>query len=282
VSLVQVVYSTTPNVNDLPVRKRQIMSVAQEVEEVDLGAFLSEDASTSDEKVIREAQAAGVRVLAGKLRVSPGVTPSFRSQGIEVKYAVKIDLVPFAGSGSSSNSNSNGGGGGGSGASSSARSIKEGVSSSGSSPVGTSLSSAMRSLGLKSSSSRFEGSYAGSIFSGKSRRARGFSDGSSTVDQDWDATASMPAGSPQAGLLSSSFSTRGAEPRPARGASGGGGVGSIAGGSYGGASSTSSPTTTAATLEWEADYRSRISRLSKTAGALWVDIRIVRGADALP
>ncbi|KAK0558883.1 hypothetical protein OC844_004812 [Tilletia horrida] len=186
ISLVQVVYSTTPNVNDLPVRKRRIMSVAQEVEEVDLQAFLADDASTSDEQAIADAQRSGVRVLAGKLRVSPHVTPSFRSQGIEVKYAVKVDLLPFSGS-SSSHSN---GAAGGSGASTLGRSEKENTSSA-SSTVG-SISSAMKSLRLKRSTSRFGSSYASSIFSGKSRRTRGFSDGSG-ADQGWDATASMPA-----------------------------------------------------------------------------------------
>ncbi|KAE8243742.1 hypothetical protein A4X13_0g6967 [Tilletia indica] len=446
VSLVQVVYSTTPNVNDLPVRKRQIMSVAQEVEEVDLGAFLADDASTSDEKVVSDAQAAGVRVLAGKLRVSPHVTPSFRSQGIEVKYAVKIDLVPFAGSSSSSRGE---GGGGSSGLSSSGRSEKEGISSSASSTVG-SLSSAMRSLRLKGSNSRFGSSYAGSIFSGKSRRARGFSDGTA-VDQDWNATASMPAGSPGlssstsggtmkvsgqgmeggaavspslndhtrtqfsppstppwnngvgngrngspmsaqqhqqqqmyaaasrgggGGIMNNSsnhapgascsssspstiprsisegtvFSSSSSHPNGVEGGGvgvdpnaaahqngsngqqqqqtwnggaagygvglasplmgpggttqqngpssyapsswapsnasqsqyggGGGGRWASSGASQGPAPSTSSPTTSAALLEWDSEYRSRLSRLSKTAGALWADIRVVRGADA--
>ncbi|KAL9938134.1 hypothetical protein V8E36_002757 [Tilletia maclaganii] len=210
VSLVQVVYSNTSSVNDLPVRKRRIMSTAIEVEEVDLGAFLAEDASTNDEKVVGEAQRAGVRVLAGKLRVSPYVTPSFRSQGIEVKYGIKVDLIPFGTSKEGRGGGGDGGVGssgasiaglgvGGSGSSvagglgSSSRSIKESTSSS-ASGVGGTITSAMKSLRLKTSTSRFGSSYASSIFSSKSRRARGFSDGTAVDQPDWNATASMPAG----------------------------------------------------------------------------------------
>ncbi|KAK0554345.1 hypothetical protein OC845_000792 [Tilletia horrida] len=188
ICLVQVTYSTNANVNDTPLRKRSIMSVAQEVEEVELGAFLSEDASTNDEKAIAEATAAGVRVLAGKLRISPYSTPSFRSQGIEVKYAVKVDLIPFSTKTGASERAST----------SSGATVKAEKEKDSSSTVG-SISSAMKSLRLKRSTSRFGSSYAGSIFSGKSRRARGYSDGNSEQD-GWDATMSMPAGSPaQAG-----------------------------------------------------------------------------------
>lgn len=99
VSLVQNVYYSSSNVNDPPKNKRKLISVA-DVEEVDLdkvtdgrdSCFLPSPGMLG---TLAESKGKGVRVLRGLLRVGREAVPSFRVQSIEVKYAVKVDLLPF-------------------------------------------------------------------------------------------------------------------------------------------------------------------------------------------
>ncbi|PWN50444.1 hypothetical protein IE53DRAFT_315772 [Violaceomyces palustris] len=108
VSLVQTTYCSTDSINDAPESRRKLLSVA-DLEEVDIHALLlnsdSPDGGNGSGRPASEfaeiheaaslAKAAGVRALVGSLRVAPDTTPSFRSQGLEVKYALKVDLLPF-------------------------------------------------------------------------------------------------------------------------------------------------------------------------------------------
>ncbi|SPO42030.1 uncharacterized protein PSFLO_07513 [Pseudozyma flocculosa] len=107
VSLVQTTYCSTEGVNDTPESRRKIVSVA-DLEEVDVQALLLSSLPGADEpgfgrsaediaainEVSASAKAAGVRVLVGSLTVNQTTPPSFRCQGLEVKYAVKVDLMP--------------------------------------------------------------------------------------------------------------------------------------------------------------------------------------------
>ncbi|CAO1616407.1 unnamed protein product [Sympodiomycopsis kandeliae] len=100
VSLVQSVYYSSSNVNDPPKCKRRLVSVA-DLEEIDLEramdgkepAFLPGQPNAF--AALTESKAKGVRVLRGMLRVGREATPTFRVQSIELKYAVKVDLLPF-------------------------------------------------------------------------------------------------------------------------------------------------------------------------------------------
>lgn len=99
VSLLQSVYYSSSNVNDPPKCKRRLVSVA-DLEEVDLDRVADgrEPGFQSTQDTIgslAESKAKGVRVLRGLLRVGREATPSFRVQSIELKYAIKVDLLPF-------------------------------------------------------------------------------------------------------------------------------------------------------------------------------------------
>lgn len=102
VSLMQSVYYSSSNVNDPPKCKRRLVSVA-DLEEVDLDkaaegreyGFLPNQANAVG--ALAESKAKGVRVLRGLLRVGREATPSFRVQSIELRYAIKVDLLPFNG-----------------------------------------------------------------------------------------------------------------------------------------------------------------------------------------
>lgn len=111
VSLIQTTFSSNDNINDGPEHRRKLLSVA-DLEEVDVHALLvNSDSSGSqagsrpgssrspeDMAQINEAaaaaKAAGVRVLVGSLKVAGSTPPSFRCHGLEVKYALKVDLLP--------------------------------------------------------------------------------------------------------------------------------------------------------------------------------------------
>lgn len=101
VSLLQNVYYGSSSVNETPKNKRRLVSVA-DLEEVDLQRLIGQhkEGNASPAAVeglmrTKEAQQKGVRVLKGLLRVGREATPSFRVQGIELKYAIKVDLLPF-------------------------------------------------------------------------------------------------------------------------------------------------------------------------------------------
>ncbi|GAC75325.1 hypothetical protein PANT_15c00021 [Moesziomyces antarcticus T-34] len=111
ISLIQTTFSSNDNVNDGPEQRRKLLSVA-DLEEVDVHALLlSSDSSGSqpgsrpgssrspDEMAqinaaAAAAKAAGVRVLVGSLKVAGTTPPNFRCHGLEVKYALKVDLLP--------------------------------------------------------------------------------------------------------------------------------------------------------------------------------------------
>ncbi|KAN0063692.1 hypothetical protein ACQY0O_003742 [Thecaphora frezii] len=109
VSLIQTTYSSTEGVNETPENRRKIISVA-DLEEVDVQALLLSSLPFSDEhgsgrsaeeltaihEASASAKAAGVRVLVGSLSVNQNTPPSFRCQGLEVKYAIKVDLLPVS------------------------------------------------------------------------------------------------------------------------------------------------------------------------------------------
>lgn len=102
-SILQNVYYNSSNVNEPPKNKRRLMNVA-DLEEIDLGRLANEhgygDLSLLYDvpnavALVADAKVSGVRVLRGVLRIPREATPSFRVQGIEVKYAIKVDLLPF-------------------------------------------------------------------------------------------------------------------------------------------------------------------------------------------
>uniref|UniRef100_V5GMM0 Uncharacterized protein n=2 Tax=Kalmanozyma brasiliensis (strain GHG001) TaxID=1365824 RepID=V5GMM0_KALBG len=119
-SLIQTTFSSNDNINDAPEHRRKLLSVA-DLEEVDVhGLLLSSDGSGSGSQAgsrpgssrspeqmahINEAaaaaKAAGVRVLVGSLKVAGTTPPGFRCHGLEVKYALKVDLLPANRSGGS-------------------------------------------------------------------------------------------------------------------------------------------------------------------------------------
>lgn len=111
VSLIQTTFSSNDNVNDGPEHRRKLLSVA-DLEEVDVHALLlnsdssgsqsgsrpgssrSPDEMTHINEAVAAARAAGLRVLVGNLKVAGTTPPSFRCHGLEVKYALKVDLLP--------------------------------------------------------------------------------------------------------------------------------------------------------------------------------------------
>ncbi len=111
VSLIQTTFSSNDNVNDGPEHRRKLLSVA-DLEEVDVHALLlnsdssgsqpgsrpgssrSPDEMAQINEAAAAARAAGVRVLVGNLKVGGTTPPSFRCHGLEVKYALKMDLLP--------------------------------------------------------------------------------------------------------------------------------------------------------------------------------------------
>ncbi|KAJ1026255.1 hypothetical protein NDA16_002342 [Ustilago loliicola] len=111
VSLIQTTFSSNDNVNDGPEHRRKLLSVA-DLEEVDVHALLlnsdssgsqsgsrpgssrSPDEMTQINEAAAAARAAGLRVLVGNLKVAGTTPPSFRCHGLEVKYALKVDLLP--------------------------------------------------------------------------------------------------------------------------------------------------------------------------------------------
>ncbi|PWN39584.1 hypothetical protein IE81DRAFT_16772 [Ceraceosorus guamensis] len=110
VSLLQTTYCTATGPSDVPRVRRKVISLA-EVEEIDpatvvggptsppLDLGLGEGETTgaaASRALIAHAKTTGVRVLRGVIKVSGDTTPGFRCQGIEVKYALKIDLLPFS------------------------------------------------------------------------------------------------------------------------------------------------------------------------------------------
>lgn len=101
VSLLQNIYYSSSSVNEPPKNKRRLVSVA-DMEEVDLAKLLDGREAGGllpggPEAVaqVERAKQQGVRVLRGLIKVGREATPSFRVQGIELKYAVKVDLLPF-------------------------------------------------------------------------------------------------------------------------------------------------------------------------------------------
>ncbi|SNX87483.1 uncharacterized protein MEPE_06193 [Melanopsichium pennsylvanicum] len=111
VSLIQTTFSSNDNVNDGPEHRRKLLSVA-DLEEVDVHALLlnsdssgsqpgsrpgssrSPDEMSQINEATATARAQGVRVLVGTLKVAGTTPPSFRCHGLEVKYALKVDLLP--------------------------------------------------------------------------------------------------------------------------------------------------------------------------------------------
>ncbi|SPC62081.1 uncharacterized protein UHOD_08236 [Ustilago sp. UG-2017b] len=111
VSLIQTTFSSNDNVNDGPEHRRKLLSVA-DLEEVDVHALLlnsdscgsqsgsrpgssrSPDEMMQINQAAAAARAAGLRVLVGNLKVAGTTPPSFRCHGLEVKYALKVDLLP--------------------------------------------------------------------------------------------------------------------------------------------------------------------------------------------
>ncbi|TKY88042.1 hypothetical protein EX895_003138 [Sporisorium graminicola] len=111
VSLIQTTFSSNDNINDGPEHRRKLLSVA-DLEEVDVHALLlssdgsgsqtgsrpgssrSQSEMTQINEAAAAAKAAGVRVLVGTLKVAGTTPPSFRCHGLEVKYALKVDLLP--------------------------------------------------------------------------------------------------------------------------------------------------------------------------------------------
>lgn len=110
VSLIQTTFSSNDTVNDGPEHRRKLLSVA-DLEEVDVHALLLNSDSSGSQPGSRPgsgrapeemaqineaaaaAKAAGVRILVGTLKVSGSTPPSFRCHGLEVKYALKVDLL---------------------------------------------------------------------------------------------------------------------------------------------------------------------------------------------
>lgn len=110
VTLLRTTYSVATGPSEVPKSRRKLISEA-ELEEVEIGDILGETnqserhqrdekgnvaASEADQALIQHVRSRGIRVLRGLVRVSTDATPSFRCQGIEVKYALKVDLIPFS------------------------------------------------------------------------------------------------------------------------------------------------------------------------------------------
>lgn len=105
VTLIQTTYCVSSGPSDVPKSRRKLISEA-EMEEVDIASILKEKAGGTDRgdeatmaanhALVQHVQSKGIRVVRGTIRVGTDATPSFRCQGIEVKYALKVDLVPFS------------------------------------------------------------------------------------------------------------------------------------------------------------------------------------------
>lgn len=111
VSLIQATYCVSASVNEAPEKRKRLISLA-DLEEVDIASLstgtggeghqdrqnLSMDEQIREEERVMAASVAakssGVRILRGLLKVGSDTTPGFRSQGLEVKYAIKVDLLP--------------------------------------------------------------------------------------------------------------------------------------------------------------------------------------------
>lgn len=113
VSLIQATYCVSASVNETPEKRKRLISLA-DLEEVDLSGLSATEAEAletqtlSDEERMRleeknlaasvAAKTSGVRIMRGLLKIGSDATPGFRSQGLEVKYAIKVDLLPYSSS----------------------------------------------------------------------------------------------------------------------------------------------------------------------------------------
>jgi hypothetical protein len=107
VTLVQTTFCVASGPSELPKNLRKLISIA-EVEELDTEALRQmaqpRNKSAAGEGPDNELQKAlqdqidgkGVRVLRALFRVGSDPTPSFRCHGIELRYGIKVDLVPFS------------------------------------------------------------------------------------------------------------------------------------------------------------------------------------------
>lgn len=93
VALIQNTYCSTSNINDRPHNLKRVLSIGY-LEEVDLedleftAPHADELPRLSSAESLAHARTMGVRVLLGRLNVSPSVTPGFRCQGLEVKVRI--------------------------------------------------------------------------------------------------------------------------------------------------------------------------------------------------
>ncbi|UZJ55824.1 hypothetical protein CBS101457_005144 [Exobasidium rhododendri] len=101
VSLLQTTYCASNSPSEQPKSRRKLISEA-EMEEVDMHTMMEEMRAEGcaddqgNEALVQHVHAKGIRIVKGLIRVGTDATPSFRCQGIEVKYAIKVDLIPFS------------------------------------------------------------------------------------------------------------------------------------------------------------------------------------------
>lgn len=259
ISLVQTTYCVGSGPSDTPKNLRRLISMA-EVEELDLDSLFSTADSEDNQRPVfppgpetdalrqsvhEKMQDRGVRVLKGTFRIGTDATPSFRCQGIEVKYGIKVDLVPFAVKESKSRSGK--------------RRNSGGTLSSGSGGIGSSehvgapptprpsISSAMPPLGSPSSTKL------GSIRAGSSTPM---------------AYGSPPSTAPGGRSGNASASVVGSGGGSGSGGGQGYGSGSVAGGA--------APSMAASTII--AERAGASDKLEKGVGALFATVRMVRGS----
>lgn len=301
VSLIQTTFSSNDNVNDGPEHRRKLLSVA-DLEEVDVHALLlnsdssgsqpgsrpGSSKSQSEMMQINEAaaaaKAAGVRVLVGNLKVAGSTPPSFRCHGLEVKYALKVDLLPANRHGSGDGVEKalrNLGLGG-----SRSRGFSDGMSSTSSMHTQTQFTSLSGGSSPPttppgghpiSPSSMFghhlsPGNRHGSPLNG-SNNAQNVGMALSTTDE-----SAVPADAVESRPYPNAFPT---QARAAQSVYGGSTAASMRTG-WGSGQSISDASQMQSSIymsEWGRD-RKTVSKINKTIGEMWIDIRLVRGYNA--
>jgi hypothetical protein len=255
ISLLQTTYCTSTGPSDMPRVRRRVISLA-ELEELDIASIVGPPTSPSlggqestssaaSRAVLEHAQGSGVRLLRGMVRVGRDLTPGFRCQGIEVKYALKVDLLPF----------------------SPRQARRRPASGGGANRGGPSISEALRSINEDSRS----GSHRAS---GYAESAAGFSTSGSGNFGEPPRTPPMPSPSYRGSVVNAGSpgapSYRGGSPGTALGSPV---MGSDARSFAGGAG----PMSVVGGTVYDEDG-SVAGKIDKTVGSLWVDVRLLRSS----
>ncbi|KDN49563.1 hypothetical protein K437DRAFT_273217 [Tilletiaria anomala UBC 951] len=104
VTLVQLLHAEEGNVNSAPTVRRRVLAHA-DLEEVDVGTMFMREEDLNNpnprplhpkvQEAISMAKKEGWRVVQGMIRIGSEHSPGFKCQGIAVRHALKVDLLPF-------------------------------------------------------------------------------------------------------------------------------------------------------------------------------------------